>query len=104
MSYKIGDHDYGVRLKAATKFINQGNRVRATIQFRGREVQHDKLGFEMLQRLAKDMEDICNMEGKPRRDGRKLGAILTPRAEVIKAINDAKRQREKDKKKAKEES
>lgn len=104
MSYKIGEHDYGVRLKAASKFIRQGNRVKATVMFRGREVQHDKLGEELLNKLAKDLEDICNMEGRPRREGRNLGAILTPRAEVVKAINDAKRLKEKEKKKAKAES
>lgn len=104
MSYKIGGHDYDVRLKAATKFIKQGNRVKCTVQFRGREVQHDQLGVELIKKLAMDMEEICNMEGKPRREGRNLGAILTPRAEVVKALNDAKRMREKEKKKAKAES
>jgi len=104
MSYKIGEHDYGVRLKAATKFIKQGNRVKATIMFRGREVQHDNLGVELLNRLAADMEDICNMEGRPKREGRNLGAIMSPRAEVVKAINDAKRQKEREKKKSKAES
>ena len=104
MSYIIGDHDYDVRLKAAKKFISQGNRVRATVQFRGREIQHDNLGVELLVRLATDLEDMANMEGKPRREGRTLGAILTPRAEVVKALNDAKRLREREKKKAKEES
>mmetsp|Transcript_28353 Transcript_28353/g.43810 ORF Transcript_28353/g.43810 Transcript_28353/m.43810 type:complete len:314 (+) Transcript_28353:113-1054(+) len=104
MSYKIGDHDYTVRLKAATKFIKQGNRVKATVQFRGREIQHDKLGFELLDRLADDLEDMANMEGKPRREGRTIGAILSPTPEVVKAINDAKRKKEKDKKKAKAES
>ncbi len=104
MSYKIGEHDYGVRLKAASKFIRQGNRVKATVMFRGREVQHDKLGEELLNKLAKDLEDVCNMEGRPRREGRSLGAILTPRAEVVKAVNDAKRLKEKEKKKAKAES
>jgi len=101
MSYKIGDHDYNVRLKAATKFIKQGNRVKATIMFRGREVQHDNLGVELLQRLALDMEDICNMEGRPKREGRNLGVIMSPRAEVVKSINDAKRQKEREKKKSK---
>ena len=57
MSYKIGGHDYDVRLKAATKFIKQGNRVRATVTFRGREVQHDILGFELLKRLSLDVEE-----------------------------------------------
>ncbi|KAL3788740.1 hypothetical protein HJC23_012296 [Cyclotella cryptica] len=104
MSYKIGEHDYDVRLKAASKFIKQGNRVKLTVQFRGREVQHDRLGVDLMERLAKDLEDICNMEGKPRREGRNLGAILTPRSEVVKALNDAKRLREKEKKKAKAET
>ena len=104
MSYKIGEHDYTVRLKAATKFIKQGNRVKATVQFRGREIQHDKLGFELLDKLAGDLEDMANMEGKPRREGRTIGAILSPTPEVVKAINDAKRSREKEKKKAKAES
>ena len=104
MSYIIGDHDYDVRLKAAMKFIKQGNRVKATVQFRGREVQHDNLGVELLIRLASDLEDVANMEGKPRREGRTMGSILTPRAEVVKALNDAKRLREREKKKAKEES
>ena len=103
MSYKIGDHDYGVRLRAASKFISQGNRVKLTVQFRGREVQHDRLGVDLMERLAKDLEDICNMEGKPRREGRNLGAILTPRTEVVKALNDKKRLMEKEKKRAKEE-
>jgi len=104
MSYKIGEHDYSVRLKAATKFISQGNRVRATVVFRGREVQHDKLGFALLDKLAGDMEDICNMEGKPRREGRSLSGILSPTAEVVKSINNAKRAKEKEKKNEKAES
>jgi len=104
MSYKIGDHDYQVRLKAASKFLKQGNRVKATVTFRGREVQHDKLGVELLKQLASDVEELGNMEGKPRREGRFLNAILTPRPSVVKAINDAKRTREREKKKSKEAS
>jgi len=104
MSYIIGDHDYDVRLRAAAKFIRSGNRVKASIQFRGREVQHDNLGVELLNRMAADLEAIATMEGKPRREGRTLGAILSPRAEVVKALNDAKRNKEREKKKAKAES
>lgn len=101
MSYKIDVHDYGVRIKNASKFINQGNRVKCTVQFRGREVQHDKLGFELLGRMADDMSKICTMEGKPKREGRNLSCILSPRAEVTKAVNDKKRANEKAKKKKK---
>lgn len=95
MSYKIDVHDYGVRIKNASKFIKQGNRVKCTVQFKGREVQHDKLGFELLEKMAEDMNKICVMEGKPKREGRNLGCILSPRPEVTKAVNDKKRAEEK---------
>lgn len=101
MSYKIDVHDYGVRIKNASKFIKQGNRVKCTIQFRGREVQHDKLGFELLDKMAEDMSDICTMEGKAKREGRNLSGILCPRPEVTKAVNDKKRARDKAKKRSK---
>jgi len=101
MSYKIGGHDYDVRLKAANKFIRQGNRVRATVTFRGREVQHDNLGVDLLRKLATDLEEVCNMDGKPRREGRNLSAILTPRPDVVKGLNEAKRAKEKAKQQAK---
>jgi len=101
MSYKIDVHDYGVRIKNASKFLQQGNRVKCTVQFRGREVQHDNLGKELLERMSEDMTKICIMEGKPKRDGRNLSCILSPRPEITKAANDRKRSEEKAKKKAK---
>merc|ERR1719354_487329 len=104
MSYKIDVHDYGVRLKNASKFIKQGNRVKCTVQFRGREMQHDKLGVELLKKMADEMEDICQMEGKPKREGRTLFSILSPKAEVTKAVNDQKRKRDKEKKNKKNET
>merc|ERR1712087_568734 len=101
MSYKIDVHDYGVRKKNALKFLNQGNRVKCTVMFKGREIQHDNLGFELLNRLAEDMEDICTMEGKPKREGRNLSCFMTPKPAVVKAINDKKRANEKAAKKKK---
>jgi translation initiation factor IF-3 len=103
MSYKIDSHDYDVRKKNAAKFISQGNRVKCTIMFKGREVQHDALGVELLQKLAEDLTKISTTEGKPKREGRSLAMILTPRAEVTKAVNDKKRAEEKAKKKSKQE-
>lgn len=100
MSYKIDVHDYGVRIKSATKFLKQGNRVKCTVQFKGREVQHDKLGFKLIERMAEDMSDICTLENKPKREGRFMSAIVNPKAEVTRAVNDAKRKADKDKKKA----
>jgi len=101
MSYKIDVHDYGVRIKNASKFINQGNRVKCTVQFKGREVQHDNLGFDLLNRMSEDLTKICVMEGKPKREGRSLSCILSPRPEVTKAVNDKKRADDKNKKRSK---
>lgn len=101
MSYKIDVHDYGVRKKNALKFLNQGNRVKCTVMFRGREVQHDNLGFELLDKLAEDLEDLATKEGRPKREGRNLSLILSPRVEVLKAVNAKRRSDEKNKKKSK---
>jgi translation initiation factor IF-3 len=98
MSYKIDVHDYEVRKKNAMKFLQQGNRVKCTVMFRGREVQHDNLGFELLDKLAGDMEDFCVREGKAKREGRNLAMIVSPRPEVLKAVNDNRRAQEKEKK------
>jgi len=101
MSYKIDVHDYGVRMKSALKFLNQGNRVKATVQFRGREIQHDNLGFDLLDKLAVELEDLATKEGRPKREGRNLSLILSPRPEVMKAVNERRRNDEKNKKKNK---
>jgi translation initiation factor IF-3 len=98
MSYKIDVHDYDVRKKNAIKFLCQGNRVKCTIMFRGREVQHDNLGFELLERLAAELEDTCIKENRPRREGRFMSLILAPRPEVMKALNEKRRKMDKLKK------
>jgi translation initiation factor IF-3 len=91
MSYKIDIHDYDVRKKSATKFIKQGNRVKCTVMFRGREMQHDKLGFELLDKLASELDSLCIQEGRPKREGRNLSLMLSPKPEVLRAVNDARK-------------
>ena len=103
MSYKIDVHDYAVRKKNALKFLQQGNRVKCTVMFRGREVQHDNLGYDLLDKLAEELSDLATKEGRPKREGRNLSLILGPRAEVMKAISDGRRAEEKAKKKKKQE-
>jgi len=98
MSYKIDKHDYEVRRKNAAKFLNQGNRVKCTVMFRGREIQHDDLGRELLIKLSEDLTKIASMEGRPKREGRSVSCFLIPRAEVLKALGDKKRAEEKAKK------
>eukprot|EP00591_Stephanopyxis_turris_P013328 CAMPEP_0195520862 /NCGR_PEP_ID=MMETSP0794_2-20130614/17587_1 /TAXON_ID=515487 /ORGANISM="Stephanopyxis turris, Strain CCMP 815" /LENGTH=282 /DNA_ID=CAMNT_0040650297 /DNA_START=395 /DNA_END=1243 /DNA_ORIENTATION=- len=95
MSYKIDTHDYMVRKKSAEKFLCQGNRVKCTVLFRGREVQHEKLGFTLLSKLADDLEKVCTMEGKPKRNGRQVSCFIIPKPEVLKSINEKKRAAER---------
>jgi translation initiation factor IF-3 len=102
MSYKIDIHDYAVRMKNARKFLGQGNRVKCTVMFRGREIQHDALGRNLLEKLAEDMTDLAVKEGQPKKEGRNLSLIVSPRAEVLKKVNENRRADEKAKKKQKE--
>jgi len=102
MSYKIDVHDYNVRKKNAMKFLNQGNRVKCTVQFRGREMQHTDLGRDLLYRIAEDLNKVCSMEGKPKSEGRAMSCIISPKPEVLKAISDRKRQKEREQRKARE--
>jgi len=104
MSYKIDKHDYEVRKKNASKFLSQGNRVKVVCTFRGREVQFDTLGFDLLDKLAGDLEKIGVQESKARKEGRNLFCIFGPRPEVMKAVSDGKRKQDKEKKKKKEEA
>lgn len=79
MSYKIGEADYQVRRRAATKFIQGGNRVKLAIQFRGREQQHINLGDDLIARFIVDLElDGASIaKTKTVREGRDLTTILS---------------------------
>ena len=68
MSYKIDTHDYDVRKRAAIKFLQGGHRVKAVVQFRGREQQHMDLGGDLLQKLATDCEEVGSAGGRPKRE------------------------------------
>jgi translation initiation factor IF-3 len=79
LSYKIGEHDYQVRLRSLQKFIKEGDKVKITIRFRGREVQHSNLAAELLLRFAKDVEEAAIIERDPIKEGRTLFIILAPK-------------------------
>jgi len=99
MSYKIDTHDYNVRMNTAGKFAIKGNRIKATVIFKGREQQHKDLGEALLQRFGEDLGAVCQMEGRPKQEGRNLSAFFNPKPEILKKLNEKKRQMEKDKKK-----
>jgi translation initiation factor IF-3 len=83
LSYKIGEHDYQVRLRAVQRFLTEGDKVKVTIRFRGREMQHQALGSAVLMRFAKDVAEIANVERDPRQEGRTLFLILSPKKGVV---------------------
>lgn len=84
LSYKIGEHDYQVRLRAVRRFLYDQDKVKITIRFRGREMQHQALGTAVLMRFAKDCQDIATIEREPRQEGRTLFLILAPKKGLVK--------------------
>lgn len=72
------DHDYSFKKKHAERFLTEGNRVKAVVQFRGREIAHTDLGRRLLERLAKDLAEIGQVEGVIRMEGRMALMILSP--------------------------
>mgnify|MGYP002830719641 CR=1 FL=1 len=82
MSYKIGEGDYDVRKKRADKFIKNGNRVKLSIQFRGREQQHMSLGDDLIARFIDDLEEAGANIAKTKtiREGRDLTTILSQKS------------------------
>ncbi|MDR2766464.1 MAG: translation initiation factor IF-3 [Holosporaceae bacterium] len=74
----IGEHDYLVKLSSIQKFIGEGNKVKVTLRFRGREISHKEIGERLLSRLTEDVKEIAKCEGNPQLDGRQMMLILAP--------------------------
>nr|YP_009397408.1 translation initiation factor 3 [Dasyclonium flaccidum]ARW66594.1 translation initiation factor 3 [Dasyclonium flaccidum] len=77
MRYKIEEHDYQVRLNQAFKFLQSGNKVKATVVFRGREIQHLNLAVELLNKMAKDLSQVSEIQQLPSKDGKNVIMILS---------------------------
>ncbi len=75
----IEDHDFDVKLKNAVKFLEQGDKVKATIMFRGREMSHPENGRVLLVKLAEKVKEIANIEKHAKLEGRNMTMILTPK-------------------------
>ena len=83
----IEDHDYEVKKKNAQRFIADGDKVKVTIMFRGRELAHPELGRQILVRMANEMKEPALVEREPKIEGRNMFMILTPRP--AKAVQPA---------------
>jgi translation initiation factor IF-3 len=79
MRYKIDQHDYDVRIGQATRFLKAGDKVKCTVIFRGREIQHTALAEVLLKRMAKDLEAAAEIQQPPKREGRNMIMFLSPR-------------------------
>ncbi|GCA75612.1 translation initiation factor IF-3 [Microcystis aeruginosa NIES-2520] len=79
MRYKIDEHDYNVRVNQAQRFLKAGDKVKATITFRGREIQHSNLAEELLARMAKDLQDVAEVQQAPKKEGRNMMMMLSPK-------------------------
>jgi len=75
---KTGEHDVDFKLRDATRFLQQGYKVKVRIQFRGREITYPELGRELLEQIAQRLSDVSEIESPPRLEGRSMLMILNP--------------------------
>ena len=79
MRPNIDDHDYDVKMRAMNRFLEEGDKVKVTLRFRGRELAHQQLGMALLQRVAEDTAEIAKVEAYPRMEGRQMIMVLSPK-------------------------
>ncbi|WP_261970394.1 translation initiation factor IF-3 [Prosthecodimorpha staleyi] len=75
----IDDHDYDVKMRQSRSFFEEGDKVKITLRFRGREMAHQDLGYQLLERVRHDLGDMAKVESEPRFEGKQMIMILTPR-------------------------
>ena len=73
------DHDYGFKKNHALRFLQDGNKVKATVAFRGREITHSDLGRGLLEKLVQELAEVGAVEGRPRMEGRLMHVIISPK-------------------------
>ena len=75
----IDDHDYEVKRRSMVKFIEEGDKVKVTMRFRGRELAHQELGMDVLIRVRDDLDEIAKVEQMPRMEGRQMTMVMSPK-------------------------
>ena len=75
----IDDNDYGVKMRAMKKFLEEGDKVKVTLRFRGREMAHQDLGMKVLDRVRVDMDELAKVEQFPKMEGRQMVMVMAPR-------------------------
>jgi translation initiation factor IF-3 len=75
----IDDHDYDVKMRSMKRFFEEGDKVKITLRFRGREMAHQELGYKLLDRVKVDTSTMAKIESEPRFEGRQMVMLLAPR-------------------------
>jgi translation initiation factor IF-3 len=79
MRPNIDDHDYDVKMRKVFEFLEEGDKVKVTMRFRGREMAHGELGMAVLQRVQEQTADMAKVEARPRMEGRQMLMVLAPK-------------------------
>ncbi len=75
----IDEHDYQVKMRSMRRFLGDGDKVKVTIRFRGREMAHQELGMKVLDRVCGDLEELIKVEMVPQMEGRLMTMVLAPK-------------------------
>jgi translation initiation factor IF-3 len=79
MRPNIDDHDYDVKMRAVRRFFEEGDKVKLTLRFRGREMAHMELGMQLLNKVREEVATIAKVEAEPKLEGRQMMMVLAPR-------------------------
>jgi len=89
MRPNIDTHDYDVKMKAARRFLDEGDKVKMTLRFRGREMAHQEIGLHLLFRVRDELNAMAKVEAEPRLEGRQMIMILAPTAKTAARVQVA---------------
>ncbi len=78
MRPNIDTHDYDVKMRAVEKFLGEGDKVKVTLRFRGREMAHQELGMQLLHRVKEQLAEIAKVEAEPKLEGRQMMMVVAP--------------------------
>lgn len=92
---KTDDHDLMVKVRAARKFLESGNKVKFTCRFRGREITHPEVAYNQFNEILRNLEDLANIEQRPTMEGRAMATIISPKPQVLQRLAQERAQRER---------
>lgn len=78
MRPNIDTHDYDVKMRSVRKFLDEGDKVKVTLRFRGREMAHQELGMQLLEKVRNDIAEISKVEAEPKLEGRQMMMVVSP--------------------------